>query len=204
MKISVASVLLLASSASAWTTSRVANVRARTAIDGTVGVYYSTSTGNCETVAGYIGKAAGVEIEDIGDAKDDEILGHDALIVGAPTWHTGEDEQRSGTSWDDWLYDTLPNLDLSGKKVAVFGVGDQESYSEYYCDAAGELHDLFKAKGCTICGLTSTEGYNHVESKAEVEEGKFCGLMFDEDNQYDLSEDRASNWVAQLKGEGFF
>jgi hypothetical protein len=29
-------------------------------------------------------------------------------------------------------------------------------------------------------------------------------LMFDEDNQYDLSEQRASDWIAQLKAEGFF
>jgi hypothetical protein len=29
-------------------------------------------------------------------------------------------------------------------------------------------------------------------------------LMCDEDNQYDLSEDRAKAWVEQLKGEGFF
>lgn len=52
-------------------------------------------------------------------------------------------------------------------------------------------------------GYTPTEGYNHVESKAE-RDGKFIGLMFDEDNQYDLSKERAKNWVAQLKEEGFF
>jgi len=28
--------------------------------------------------------------------------------------------------------------------------------------------------------------------------------MFDEDNQYDMSEDRAKAWVEQLKGEDFF
>ena len=28
-------------------------------------------------------------------------------------------------------------------------------------------------------------------------------LMCDEDNQYDLSEERAKKWVAQLKEEGF-
>lgn len=148
--------------------------RSTTALDMSVGLYYSTSTGNTETVAGYIAEAAGVDIEDIGDASDDEITGHDGLIVGAPTWHTGADEQRSGTSWDDWLYDTLPNLDVSGKKVAIFGVGDQQSYSDNFCDAAGELYDLFKAKGCEIYGLTSQEGYDHVESKAVVD-GKFCG-----------------------------
>ena len=129
-------------------------------------------------------------------------MGHDALIVGAPTWHTGADEQRSGTSWDDWLYDQLPNLDLTGKKVAIFGVGDQQSYGDNFCDAAGELYDLFSSKGCKVYGMTSQDGYDHVESKA-VKDGKFCGLMCDEDNQYDLSESRAESWIAQLKDEGF-
>merc|ERR1712029_1268433 len=103
----------------------------------------------------------GLEIEDIGDADDAAVSGLDSIIVGAPTWHTGEDEQRSGTEWDTWLYDTLPNLDLNGK----------------------------------IVGSTSTDGYDHESSKAE-RDGKFVGLMCDEDNQYDMSEDRAKAWVA--------
>jgi len=168
-------------------------------------MYYSTSTGNTETVAGYIAEefGSGMEAEDIGDAEDSDVAGADGLIIGAPTWHTGADEQRSGTSWDDWLYDTLPNIDLDGKKVAIFGVGDQQSYGDNYCDAAGELYDLFTAKGAKVFGMTSQEGYDHVESKA-VYDDKFCGLMCDEDNQYDMSEDRSKAWVAQLKDEGFF
>lgn len=135
--------------------------RLNTALNS-VGIYYSTSTGNTETVAGYISNAAGgLSFDDIGDAKDEEILGRDALIVGAPTWHTGADEQRSGTSWDDWLYGVLPKLDLKDKKVAIFGVGDQQSYGDNFCDAAGELYDLFAAKGCKIYGLTSQDGYVH-------------------------------------------
>merc|ERR1740130_2308010 len=51
-------------------------------------------------------------------------------------------------------------------------------------------------------GMTSQDGYDHTESKA-VKDGKFCGLMCDEDNQYDMSDDRAKAWVAQLKDEGF-
>jgi hypothetical protein len=30
-----------------------------------------------------------------------------------------------------------------------------------------------------------------------------CSLMCDEDNQYDLSEGRAKDWIMQLKTEGF-
>ena len=167
------------------------------------GIFYDSSTGNTETVAGYIASAAGLSAEVIADAKKEELGALDSLIVGAPTWHTGADEQRSGTSWDEFLYETLPNLDLQGKKVAVFGCGDQESYSDYYCDAAGELYEKFKEKGCKMYGFTSTDGYNHQASKAVID-GKFCGLMFDEDNQYDVSEDRAKTWIAQLKDEGFF
>ena len=139
-----------------------------------------------------------------GDVTDDTVKSQDALIVGAPTWHTGEDECRSGTSWDEWLYETLPGLGLEGKKVAIFGCGDQQSYGDFYCDAAGELFDQFTKAGAKVYGFTPTDGYDHVSSKAEVEDGKFCGLMFDEDNQYDLSEDRAKAWVDQLKSEGFF
>lgn len=104
----------------------------------------------------------------------------------------------------DRLYDILPNLNVEGKKVAVFGLGDQQSYGDHFCDAAGELYELFLAKGCHMHGSWSTDGYEHTASKAEMVAGQFCGLMCDEDNQYDLSEDRAKKWVAQLKAEGFF
>jgi len=202
MKLSFATALLVASAEGFSFVSKTSRTF-DTSLFST-GVYYSTSTGNTETVAGYIAEAVGdVEIEDIGDASDDAIQGHESLIVGAPTWNTGADEQRSGTAWDDWLYDTLPNLDLDGKKVAIFGVGDQASYCDNYCDAAGELYDLFSAKGAKMFGKTSTDGYDHTESKAEID-GKFCGLMCDEDNQDDESESRAKAWVAQLKDEGFF
>merc|ERR1719225_2602450 len=153
-----------------------------------VKVFYATSTGNTETVATYIADAVGVEAEDIGDAEDGDITGADGLIIGAPTWHTGAEEQRSGTSWDDWLYETLPNLNIDGKKIAIFGVGDQQSYGDNFCDAAGELYDLFTAKGAKVYGMTFMDGYDHTDSKA-IRDDKFVGLMCDEDNQYDLSED---------------
>ena len=49
---------------------------------GNVGLYYSTSTGNTETVAGYIADASGLRADDIGDASDADIQAHDAIIVG--------------------------------------------------------------------------------------------------------------------------
>merc|ERR1719469_1189186 len=204
MRISnVVALSLLAISVDGFAFTPKGQISSSTALSMSNGLYYSTSTGNTETVAGYISAATGIELEDIGDVDDAAVAGHDGLIVGAPTWHTGADDQRSGTAWDDWLYDNLPNIDLDGKKVAIFGVGDQASYSENFCDAAGELYDCFTAKGAKVYGMTSTDGYDHEDSKAVVD-GKFVGLMCDEDNQYEESEPRAQAWIEQLKTEGFF
>lgn len=158
-------------------------------------------TGNTETCGNHIVEAlkgAGVDASDLTDIGDaDGVDSFDSLIVGAPTWHTGADSERSGTAWDEvggwrakrgrsprrgeagrseatrrvsstyfkltrriaprlglppqWLYDTLPSLDLSGKKVAVFGCGDQEGYADNYCDAAGELFD--QVRSCERGGM---------------------------------------------------
>jgi flavodoxin I len=162
---------------------------------------YSTTTGNTETAAGYIADATGLEAVDIGDVDMDTIKECDSLICGAPTWHTGADEERSGTAWDEFLYGDLTGLDLNGKKVAIFGMGDQAGYADNYCDAMDELATCFEKQGATIVGAWSTSGYDHEESKS-VRGDNFVGCAFDEDNQPDLSEERAKKWVEQIKGEG--
>merc|ERR1719484_482464 len=162
---------------------------------------YSTTTGNTETAAGYIAAATGLEAVDIGDVDVETLKDCDSLIVGAPTWHTGADEERSGTAWDEFLYGDLTALDCSGKKVAVFGMGDQAGYADNYCDAMDELKSCFEKQGATVVGAWPTDGYEHEESKS-VADGKFVGCPFDEDNQPDMSEERANKWVEQIKGEG--
>jgi flavodoxin I len=140
---------------------------------------------------------------DISDVSADDIMACDSLIVGAPTWHTGADSERSGTAWDEFLYGDLEGLDLSGKKVAVFGMGDQSGYGDNYCEAMDELATCFEKQGATIVGHWSSDGYDHTASKSLRDGGsKFVGCAFDEDNQPELSEERAKNWVAQIKGEG--
>merc|ERR1719463_16581 len=171
------------------------------AIEAKVGLIYSTTTGNTETVAGCVAAETGAEMQDIADVSPDDLMGYDCLICGAPTWHTGADTERSGTAWDDFLYGDLTSMDLSGKKVAVFGLGDQAGYGDNFCDAMDELTSCFKAQGAEIVGSWSADGYDHEESKS-IDGGKFIGLACDEDNQPDMSEERVNAWVAQLKGEG--
>eukprot|EP00316_Scyphosphaera_apsteinii_P021465 CAMPEP_0119309986 /NCGR_PEP_ID=MMETSP1333-20130426/17637_1 /TAXON_ID=418940 /ORGANISM="Scyphosphaera apsteinii, Strain RCC1455" /LENGTH=171 /DNA_ID=CAMNT_0007314093 /DNA_START=180 /DNA_END=695 /DNA_ORIENTATION=- len=166
-----------------------------------VGLVYSTSTGCTETVAGYISAEIGVEAVDIDDITADEMLACDGLIIGSPTWHTDADTERTGTSWDEFLYDDLTSMDLSGKKVAVFGLGDQGGYGDNFADAMDELATCFKAQGADLIGLYMDDKYDYMASKS-IWDGKFCGLACDETNQAELSEERVKSWVAQLKNEG--
>ena len=166
-----------------------------------VGLIYSTTTGNTETVAGYIEAATGLTMVDIGDLAGSDVAAFDGLIVGAPTWHTGADTERSGTAWDDFIYGDLTSLDLKGKKVAIFGLGDSAGYSDNFCDAMGELKECFEKQGADVIGAVSTDSYEYEESKS-VDGGKFIGLACDEDNQPDMSEDRVKSWITQIKGEG--
>jgi flavodoxin I len=165
-----------------------------------VGLFYSTQTGNTETVAGVIAEKAGVEAMDVGEISAEDLTGYDGLIVGCPTWNTGADEYRSGTAWDD-LLDEVKDIDLAGKHVAVFGCGDSQGYGDNFCDGIEELHETFKAAGAKMVGYVNAGDYQHQESKS-VRGDKFLGLPLDEDNENDLTEGRVEAWVAQLKGEG--
>jgi len=174
-----------------------------------VGIFFGTSTGSTGAVADMIKEELGddadgpFDIETLEGSVQENFGKYPALIVGTPTWNTGADTERSGTGWDEIYYSSMQELNLKGKKVAVFGLGDQESYSENYADATGELHDVFQNLGGQMMGYTSQAGYEHDDSKA-IRGDKFCGLLCDMVNQEELSEGRVQNWVAQLKAEGFF
>lgn len=190
------------------------HVQRTSALDmAAVGIFYGTSTGSTQEVAALIYNEFGSEVAakpvDVDTLEADgttlaEAFGkHDALVVGTPTWNTGSDTHRSGTGWDELYYNQLPQIRkvLEGKKVAVFGLGDQVSYNENYADATGELFDVFEGLGCSMMGAWSQEGYEHEASKS-IRGDKFCGLLLDVVNQEELTEERVENWVAQLVGEG--
>ena len=158
-------------------------------------------TGNTETVAGYVEAATGATMQDIGDMTPDSLMAFDGLICGAPTWHTGADSERSGTAWDEFLYGDLTSMDLKGKKVAIFGVGDSAGYAENFCDVMDELKECFTKQGAEVIGAVSAGDYEFEESKS-VADGKFVGLPCDEDNEPEKSEARVGAWIDQIKGEG--
>ena len=168
----------------------------------TVGIYFATTTGKTEDIAerihGLLDNAEDpVDISDVDDLR--ELSNHDGIICGIPTWNTGADSERSGTAWDSLLED-IGSLSLSGKKVAIFGLGDSATYTENFCDAMEELHSYFKKAGATMVGYVPKGSYTFDESKSVIGDS-FCGLPLDEDSESDMTDERLANWATQLKSE---
>ena len=61
------------------------------------------------------------------------------------------------------------------------------------------LHEQVIAQGAQLIGYWPNKGYEFAASKALTEDNEsFVGLSLDEDNQYDLSEDRIDQWCEQI------
>lgn len=164
-----------------------------------IGLFYGTTTGKTESAAEMIQAEFGgeevVAMHEVADVQDSDFDNYDCIIIGCPTWDIGELQ----SDWQGY-YEELDNIDFSGKKVAYFGTGDQIGYAENFQDAMGILEEKISSLGGKTVGYWSIDGYEHEASKAE-KEGKFVGLALDEDNQSDLTEERISQWVSQLKTE---
>jgi flavodoxin I len=164
----------------------------------TTAIIYSYNSKNSGKVAEKIMKAFGsgeLEAFNAEDLTEEQFLAFDRLILSSPTWFDGE----LASYWDEFV-PALENMDLSGKKIALFGMGDQWGYPENFGDAVGLLAGILQSRGAQIIGHTSTEGYTFEKSKA-LNDGKFAGLLLDEENQGQLTDERVNKWVSALKVE---
>ena len=163
-----------------------------------IGIFYGSSTGNTEDVAKQLQNELGPDIThiyDVSEASANDINKFSNIIFGASTWGIGDMQDDFETFMSE-----IESADLKGKKVAIFGFGDQFTYADSFVDAIGQIHEAIINKDCTIVGKTSTNGYEYDESLAEVD-GLFIGLPLDEENQSDLTNQRVKLWVEQIKGE---
>lgn len=163
-----------------------------------IGLFYSFHTGKTAKVAEKVIEAfEGTEIEavNVEEINEEVFLKYDNIVVGVPTWFDGE----LPNYWDEFV-PALKDLDLSNKKIAIFGLGDQKGYPENFNDGIGILADLFESLHATIVGFTSIEGYTYESSRAQ-RGNQFCGLAIDQENQARLTSKRIKDWAEQLKKE---
>ncbi|MEM7802620.1 MAG: flavodoxin [Chloroflexota bacterium] len=165
-----------------------------------VGLFYGSNTGNTEMDSDviknmfeflYPGKVQ-VDVYNIGTTDIKKIEEYKFIIIGSPTWNIGELQ-------DDWAlkFDSLSTLNMQGRLVAMYGVGDQFGYPDNFCDAIGLIGSKMEERGAELVGFTDATEYEFSNSLG-VEDGVFLGMALDDDNQGSKTKDRVEYWVDQL------
>lgn len=162
-----------------------------------IGLFYGSTTCYTEIAAEKIQAVIGADLVDLHNIKEIALakcLDYDLIVFGISTWDYGQIQEDWESIWLD-----INTLDLSDKTVALYGMGDQIGYTDWFQDALGMLHEQVVAQGAQLIGYWPNKGYEFAASKALTEDNEsFVGLSLDEDNQYDLSEDRIDQWCEQI------
>lgn len=161
-----------------------------------IAILYGTSGGSVESVAKQVQDLfeGNADIYNVLDVSLSEIEDYKYIIVGTSTTGIGDLQ-------DDWegFLPSFAKIDFTGKKVAIFALGDSASYSTSFAESMKIVYDEIHDK-VEVVGKVPDVGYTYDDSTA-VEDGVWVGLPLDEDNEYDLTEERLIKWVEQLKKE---
>lgn len=165
-----------------------------------IGLFYGSSTCYTEMAGERIRDIIGperVDIYNIAETPIQALNEYRYLILGIPTWDYGELQE----DWEE-VWDEMEELDLGHTSVALYGLGDQVGYPEWFQDALGYLWAHVVQLGATTVGLWPNEGYTYEASKALTADGShFLGLALDDESQLDLTEERLQRWCAQILHE---
>lgn len=157
-------------------------------------IFYASSVGNTEDIAKRLSTKLGdIATYNICDEGIQKINNYEKIIFGVSTWGDGDLQDDWEDSWGDFC-----DINFSDKTIALFGLGDQDSYADTFVDGLGTMYEALKDTGANIIGFTSVDGFEHEESTAQIE-NEFVGLVLDEDNQDDLSEERIDAWIDTIK-----
>ena len=152
-----------------------------------IGLFYGGTTAKTAVVA--------LKIQEAFAENEVVLIPIDNIIAGTSTWFDGE----LPTYWDEFMPE-IESIDMTGKKVALFGLGDQERYPDNFVDGIGILAEAFTKSNAELIGFMPVSDYHFTQSRA-VKEGHFLGLPLDIENQSEQTEERILKWVAKLKKE---
>ena len=161
------------------------------------GIFYGSTTGTTECVASRLAELMHVEktdLHDVAQSKPSEIAKYDLLLFGSSTWGNGDLQD----DWYDFL-DGIEALDLNDKTIAIFGCGDQ-SMSETFCNAVGTIYKRLQKTGAHFCGAFEAGDYTFDKSSAFID-GHFIGLLIDDVNEPEKTENRLNHWAKLLQKE---
>jgi len=166
-----------------------------------IGLFYGSDTGCTDDITKDLSLIWGEEdldIIEIGDATKEDFEQYNVLLLGLSTWYDGDLQ----SDWESF-FDDFKEINFTDKIIAIYGLGDQIGYGEYFIDGVGILAEVIIENGGTVIGKWPIEGYRFTDSVAIIkgDENYFYGLAIDNDNESQLNDERLNIWVDQVKLE---
>ncbi len=167
-------------------------------------LFYAPAKGSTEKVAKLIQDKIGkekIELILIQDNSPVSVLEPYSKIifgistVGRDSW----DSKYTKVGWDFFI-PRLEKFDLSGKTIAIYGLGDHILYPNNFVDSMGTLAKQVISSGGKLIGKTSVEEYIFSDSEA-LDDGMFYGLPIDEANETELTEKRIDIWLKEISAD---
>ncbi len=169
-----------------------------------IGLFFWPKGGNVEKAANKIKQYFNedeIDLIDLSVVQPKHLFYYENLILGSST--VGAEHWEDATEDNKWyqLFHQMDidNVDFFGKKVALFGLGDQINYPHNFVDGMERVYSNIKNHNITLVGQWANEGYEFSDSLA-LHNGQFRGLALDLDNDDDdITNKRIEKWVKLLK-----
>ena len=163
---------------------------------------FSPEGGNVHSVTNKLGEILGnenVDIIPVRQVTKGDVEKYDQIILIGST--VGADHWSNESIEDEWhaFFLQMDDKSFEDKKTAIVGLGNSVLYPEHFADGMAHLHKYLSDRKAQIYGAVETDDYTFTDSEALNDDGLFCGLPIDEDNEDDLTTERLENWLAALK-----
>ena len=164
-------------------------------------IFFSPEGGNVNNVANKLGELIGedkVDIIPVKEVSKEDLIKYDKIIligstVGADHW----DNEIIVNEWPEFFRKSN-EIRFDKKKVAIIGLGNCVLYPDHFVDGMAVLYEEIKKQNAQIFGFVDSAEYDFTDSEAVNDDGIFCGLALDEDNEEDLTDERLKRWISDL------
>ena len=167
-------------------------------------IFYSPRGGNVNSVANKLGEIIGndkVDIIPIKEVEKEDVDKYNQIILVGST--VGADHWNNETIVDEWsaFFQKYPNISFKDKKVAIVGLGNCVIYPDHFADGMAILYNRIIKLDAQVFGFVEAKDYDFTDSESVNDDGFFCGLAIDEDNEPELTPGRIERWISMLESD---
>ena len=167
-------------------------------------LFYSPVGGNVNSVANKLGEMIGndkVDVFPVKEVEKGDLYKYDKIILVGST--VGADHWDNEIIVDEWteFFTKIKEISFENKKVAIVGLGNSVLYPEHFADGMAVLNEKIIQQNGELLGFVDAKDYDFTDSEAVNDDGFFCGLAIDEDNEAELTTERLEKWISTLKSD---